>query len=167
MPSTLLIGFGSVLRGDDGIGMRIAERLEEDDLGAGVRVVAAHQLLPEHVEWLREVERVIFVDAAVDVPAGELVVSVIRMRNSIGTNFLDWKFVPIEFFEAEEPGPLTFHHLTPRGLLAACASLYGRAPAAALVRIGVGSTETSMALSADLERRFEEYCERVRDLVRV
>ena len=154
MPSTLLIGFGNVLRGDDGIGVRIAERLEEDDLGAGVRSVAAHQLLPEHVEWLREVDRVVFVDAAVDVPAGELIVSELATASSGGSAL-----------QTPGVGPLTFHHLTPQGLLAACDALYGRAPDAVMVRIGVASTETSMALSADLEHRFGEYCERVRGLL--
>jgi hydrogenase maturation protease len=144
MRSTLLIGFGNVLRGDDGVGVRVAERLGGEDLGAGVRVEAAHQLLPEHMEALREADRVVFVDAAEDVAPGEIVVSALAPADAAA---------------------VTFHHLTPAVLLASCAALYGRAPDAVMVRIGVVSTGTSTDLSPAVAARFEQYCERVRDLL--
>ncbi len=144
MSPTLLIGFGNVLRGDDGVGVRVAERLAEEVPGDAVRVVAVHQLLPEHVELLAAARRVVFVDAAEDVPPAELAVDALAPADAAA---------------------ITFHHLTPAVLLAACASLHGRAPDAIMVRIGVVSTDTSTELSPDLERRFEEYSERVRALL--
>jgi hydrogenase maturation protease len=144
MLHTLLIGFGSLLRGDDGVGVRVAERLEGECLGEGVRVVAVHQLLPEHVELLRTARRAVFVDAAEDVPPGELVAGALAPADAAA---------------------VTFHHLTPAVLLAACASLNGVAPDAILVRIGVASTETSTELSPLLASRFDGYCERVRGLL--
>lgn len=142
VPSTLLIGFGNVLRGDDGVGVRVAERLRGEDLGHDVRIVAAHQLLPEHVDLLRDAGRAVFVDAAADVPPGEIVAGVL---------------VPAD------GAAVTFHHLTPAVLLAACAALHGHAPEAVFVRIGVACTDTSTDLSAALAARFEDYCEVVSD----
>jgi hydrogenase maturation protease len=154
MPSTLLIGIGNVLRGDDGVGCRLAERLGEASLPGEVRVVAAHQLLPEHVDLLRELDRVIVVDAAVDVPAGQVAVTELATAGCEGPGL-----------QAPGPGPLVFHHLTPAALLAACATLHGRAPRATLVRIGVASTEASTELSPEIEARFDGYCRVVRDLL--
>lgn len=144
MPPTLLIGFGNVLRGDDGVGVRVAERLGGDDLGPDVQVVAAHQLLPEHVDLLRDAGLAVFVDAAADVPPGEVVAGAL---------------VPAA------GAAVTFHHLTPAVLLAACAALHGRAPEAVLVRIGVACTDASTDLSLALAARFEDYCERVRQIL--
>ena len=63
-PSTLVIGYGNTLRGDDGVGYRIAEAVMEWDLPT-VRVLACHQLTPELAEAIAQVERVVFVDAAI------------------------------------------------------------------------------------------------------
>ena len=144
MHPTLLIGFGNALRGDDGVGARLAERLEGEGLGEGVCVVAAQQLLPEHVELLAAASRVVFVDAAVDVPPGDLVVGPLAPADAAA---------------------VTFHHLTPAVLLAACAWLHGRAPEATMVRIGAACTDTGMALSPLLASRFDAYSERVRALL--
>lgn len=144
MPRILIFGFGNVLRADDGVGVRVAERLRDENWPADVGVIAAHQLLPEHADLLKGADRVVFVDAAEDVAPGEI--------------------------EAGPLGPagapaITLHHLTPAALLAACTVLYGRAPEATFVRIGVESTETSAALSTTLAARLEACCERVRQIV--
>lgn len=58
-----IIGIGNTLMGDDGVGVRVAERLSSRDLGAGVSVVVgglAGMLLLPH---LLENDYVIFVDA--------------------------------------------------------------------------------------------------------
>lgn len=61
--SVLLVGIGNTLRRDDGAGAAVAGRFAGRP---GVRVLVAHQLLPEHVEELARCERVVFADAAVD-----------------------------------------------------------------------------------------------------
>lgn len=115
----LIIGYGSPLRGDDGIGWHIANHLlaeaeeasPEDSHGAAVW--ACHQLTPDLAEPVSRARCVIFIDAAHDVPVGEVVCRPIA------------------------PGavsPLSFsHHIDPAGLLAWARWLYGAAPPAAFV----------------------------------
>ena len=45
----LVIGYGNVLRHDDGVGPRVAEAIEELNL-PGVRTLVCQQLSPEHAE---------------------------------------------------------------------------------------------------------------------
>jgi hydrogenase maturation protease len=63
----LVIGYGNTLRGDDGVGPRVAEAVERLQL-PGVRTLICQQLSPEHAEMISQAERVVFVDAAVDGP---------------------------------------------------------------------------------------------------
>ncbi len=66
----LVIGYGNPGRGDDGIGPRLVELLEERPWpGAGsVDLVAAFQLAPEHAADVAAHAWVVFADAAVDGP---------------------------------------------------------------------------------------------------
>ncbi|NJN75508.1 MAG: hydrogenase maturation protease [Synechococcaceae cyanobacterium RL_1_2] len=64
----LVIGYGNTLRGDDGIGPYVAQRLQQDYSGSRVcnlRVLAVHQLTPELAQTIAEsqVKMVIFIDA--------------------------------------------------------------------------------------------------------
>ena len=60
---TLVIGYGNTLRGDDGVGYRLAEIIADWKLRT-VKALACHQLTPELAADLAEVERVIFADAS-------------------------------------------------------------------------------------------------------
>jgi hydrogenase maturation protease len=62
----LVIGFGSDLRGDDAAGRHVADAVERRAL-AGVSVRTPSQLVPELVEPISRAERVVFVDASLDV----------------------------------------------------------------------------------------------------
>ena len=66
----LVIGYGNPGRGDDGIGPRLVELLEERPWpGAGcVDLIAAFQLAPEHAADVAAHAWVVFADAAVDGP---------------------------------------------------------------------------------------------------
>lgn len=59
----LAIGIGNPLRSDDGVGCRVVEGL---GVRFGWRTEIVHQLTPELVEFFRGIDRVAFVDAAVD-----------------------------------------------------------------------------------------------------
>ncbi|MCZ7591616.1 MAG: hydrogenase maturation protease [Kiritimatiellae bacterium] len=61
-PTTLVIGYGSALRGDDGVGPAIAEWVEQQNW-PGVTALVIHQLFPETAEEIARHDRVIFVDA--------------------------------------------------------------------------------------------------------
>ena len=65
MKNALVIGYGNSLRSDDGVGVWIAERIEELHL-PDVDVQTCHQLHPELVPDMVEYESVILVDAAVN-----------------------------------------------------------------------------------------------------
>jgi hydrogenase maturation protease len=58
----LVIGYGSVLRGDDGLGVRVAEVVAAWRW-PGVEVHAVHQLTPELAEVVAGARLVVFVDA--------------------------------------------------------------------------------------------------------
>jgi hydrogenase maturation protease len=66
MTELLVIGYGNELRGDDGAGPRVV-RTVAGWHRPGVRALAVHQLTPELAVELADAERVVFVDAAVDV----------------------------------------------------------------------------------------------------
>jgi hydrogenase maturation protease len=63
----LVIGYGNTLRGDDGVGPRVAEAVGQLHL-PGVRTLICPLLTPELADPISRVGRVIFVDAAVDAP---------------------------------------------------------------------------------------------------
>ena len=59
---TLVIGYGNTLRGDDGVGPRVAEQLEAWRREQ-MRSLSVHQLTPELAAEIAQVEEVWFVDA--------------------------------------------------------------------------------------------------------
>jgi hydrogenase maturation protease len=66
---TLVIGYGNRLRSDDGLGPAVADAVAAWHL-PGVRALAVHQLVPELIEEMKDVERVLFVDASLEVLEG-------------------------------------------------------------------------------------------------
>jgi hydrogenase maturation protease len=115
MRKTLIIGIGNPLRRDDGVGWHIAQKLQDELSSDDVEVVAAHQLLPEFVEKLRDVERVIFIDAQV----GDCPGSILQRK--------------IE--AAENPSASFSHDFDIPTLLAFAKTFYGRVPEAYLLTI--------------------------------
>ena len=63
-PSSLIIGLGNPLRGDDGVGVRVVQALAERALPAGVEVVDGGTQGLGLVSLLEGQKRVILVDAA-------------------------------------------------------------------------------------------------------
>lgn len=131
----LVIGYGSPIRGDDALGPLVADQLQERlnalpqaqapvrapamqavPVAGAVEVQARHILTAELVDDLARAERVIFIDAAIDTPAGQ-----VRRRRL-----------------SPDRGALSTmaHFHDPRELLAWCEALYGRTPEAWLVSGG-------------------------------
>jgi hydrogenase maturation protease len=84
----LAIGVGNPLRSDDGVGWHVVEVLMERAI-PGIEGTTVHQLTPELAELLRNVERVAFIDAAVDEGPGRIgcrrvVAEPARLRGSHG-----------------------------------------------------------------------------------
>ena len=59
----LVIGIGNEFRGDDAVGPRLVNEVRPRH---GLETMSVHQLTPELADQLNQVDRVLFVDAAVD-----------------------------------------------------------------------------------------------------
>ena len=135
MPTeVLVIGYGNPLRGDDGVGCVIAEELAKHicDPESRVQVVACHQLNPELAEPIAETRAVIFIDASVDLQPGE-----VRVSSVTADRF--------------SPGVFA-HSMKPSALLATASELFGQAPPAKSVGIGVSSFDIGMHLTPKVQR---------------
>lgn len=109
----LVIGYGNPLRGDDGAGPAAAEALRTRLPAASV--VTQPELTPELAESASQAGMVIFIDAAVDIPPGEI------RRTEVSPQAADAAFT---------------HDLTPGAVLHLARILYGHAPPGVLYSIG-------------------------------
>jgi len=137
----LVIGYGSTLRCDDSVGLRVADTIEAMNL-PGVHTLTCNLLTPELAETISQASRVVFVDAAVDAE-GE-----IQLR----------ELVPAKssqiFAHAAEPGTL----------LAMARDLYGRAPRAWCLAIPVDNLQIGEELSEKAQRGLTLAVEIIRKL---
>jgi hydrogenase maturation protease len=130
----LLIGYGNPLRGDDGIGWRVAESAAADPRFAGVRVLTRHQLTPELAVDLSQAELAVLVDARVgSEPAG-----------TIRTEWLDDATAGVA-----PTGSLT-HHVDPAQVVALAERLYGAHPRVAVVSVTVARLDAGDTLSPEV-----------------
>ncbi len=141
-PKFLVIGYGNTLRGDDGVGPRVAEAVEALQL-PGVRTLVCQQLSPEHADPIARVRRVIFVDAAVDETGG------VRFR----------QLVPGETTQ------LLAHAADPRTMLALARDVFGGTPAAWWLTIPAIELGFGAAFSPEAEAGFHAAVEEIKKLV--
>ncbi len=114
MARALVIGFGSSLRGDDALGIRVVEGLRNQVDPALVEILTLHQLGPELAETISRYPLVILVDASIEGAAGT-----VRSRH----------IVP------DRARRTTTHAVDPAALLSLSESLYGKAPTTLLVTV--------------------------------
>ena len=69
----VVIGIGNTLRRDDGVGHAVVEAMRDRMDPGEVELFTCHQLLPECVVSLEGRRGVVFVDATVGQPAGEII----------------------------------------------------------------------------------------------
>lgn len=127
---TLIIGIGNDLRGDDGVGWKVAEELSRELRRDDVQVLATHQLTPEISELASRADRILFIDAAYSGEPGTL-----RCRSVS-------RSAPVV------PDVRNSHALSPSTLLSMTERLYGRCPAACLLTIVGSSFAAEESLSA-------------------
>ena len=125
--SLLVIGYGNPLRGDDGVGPKVVEAIEELHLPA-VQTLICHQLSPEHAEPIARARMVVFVDAAVDAP----------------------QEVQLRKLEPNESSQLMAHAADPRTMLALARDVFGHCPEAwwltiPAVKLGFGEELSPVA----------------------
>jgi hydrogenase maturation protease len=127
MADTVIIGYGSTLRSDDGIGYLAAERLMELLGEDQAEVLARQQLTPDLADVLRRYRRVIFIDACADAAAGQI------DRRPVVPDAQNWgAFV---------------HEMSPAVLLGCVKETYGQCPTGILYAIGVESFAIGEGLS--------------------
>jgi hydrogenase maturation protease len=110
---TLVIACGNLLRGDDAVGSTAAEIVESWQT-PGVKVLSVHQLVPELIDEMKDVRRVLFIDA--------------------GTKTNDRKFDTC-VVEPKHSRRFFGHYDSPANLLALLCELDGRVPEARLLAI--------------------------------
>jgi hydrogenase maturation protease len=142
----LVIGYGNPLRGDDGVGWRVAAAVAAALPGGAAEVLTVHQLTPELAEPISRAERVIFIDAAAEGEAGA--VSCFALEDA-----------------GRQPALQGSHLTTPDALLGMAAELFGRCPPAHMVTVVGESFELSESLSPVVEAAAIEAIARVLELV--
>jgi hydrogenase maturation protease len=133
----LIIGCGSLVRMDDGVGQAVAAALSERI--AGAESIRCTQLTPELAEPISRADAVIFIDASAEGVPGSV------------------RFAALE---PEMGGGAFTHHVTPASLLGAAASLYGHAPPAWLITVAGWSFDYGAALSPKMNAFFTALVDR-------
>ena len=130
----LVIGYGNPLRGDDGVGWRVAEALAVALPEGTADVLAVHQLTPELSDPISHAAMVVFIDAAADGEVGRVACFELGGDDA-----------------GSQPALQGSHQMSPDTLLAMAEALFGRRPVAYLVTIAGESFDLSEALSPVVE----------------
>jgi hydrogenase maturation protease len=140
-PPLLVIGYGNTLRGDDGVGSKVADAIAALGL-SGVEAFSCHQLNPELAEPVSRAGAVVFVDAAVDAPRE-----------------VQWR--PLEPGESSQ---LMAHAADPGTVLALARDVFGRCPRAWWLTIPIEQTGFSETLSPFAEQGYNQALRMIREL---
>jgi hydrogenase maturation protease len=138
----LVIGYGSQLRSDDAVGPRIVEKVAALKL-KGVQTIVRHQLTPELSEIISSARAVVFVDATVQSPGGEIAATRIEPRAK---------------------SDIPAHTCDPAALLALAGSVFHRVPPAWCVAVPVQNLEIGEELSALATRGIPAAVAQVRNI---
>lgn len=145
MSRVLVIGYGNLLRGDDGVGRLAAGQLAERADFPDVEVIAAHQVTVEMSEAVSRAEYVLFVDAA-----AEGVPGTVRLED------LDPDAAPA--------APLS-HHVDASAVLRLANELFGRAPTACRLTLTGAEFGYGEQLSAPVSAAFPQLLAVARDKI--
>jgi hydrogenase maturation protease len=143
----LILACGNTLRGDDGVGLWLAEWAEQRFSNqSGVRVIADHQWTPELAEDVARALSVLFIDCSLGSEPGSLHVTSV---------------------EPSPGGPEhNTHHLGAAELLALGRELYNSLPRNALqLTIGAGSTEMGESFSPAVTAALPAACKLIEETV--
>jgi hydrogenase maturation protease len=143
----LILACGNTLRGDDGVGLWLAEwaekRFREQ---AAVRVIADHQWTPELAEDVAHSESVLFIDCSVNSLPGSITLTPVHPVTG---------------------GPEhNSHHLGAAELLALGQALYHSLPRESLqLTIGAGSTELGEVFSEPVTAALPSACTLIEETI--
>lgn len=143
----LILACGNTLRGDDGVGLWLAQWAEKRFSDQpGVRIVADHQWTPELAADVAHAHSVLFIDCSLASPPGAI------------------KLTPVE--PADEGHGKGTHHLDASHLLALSRDFYRSLPPhAQLLTIGAGSTDLGESFSPEVTTTLPEACRLIEETV--
>ena len=143
----LILACGNTMRGDDGVGLWLAEWAERRFSDQpGVRVIADHQWTPELAEDVARAQSVLFIDSALDTAPGTV------------------HLKPVEPAAAGQG--INTHHQNAAELLTLSRELYASLPLnALLLTIGAGSIEFGEAFSDAVTAALPEACRMIEEAV--
>jgi hydrogenase maturation protease len=143
----LILACGNSLRGDDGVGLWLAEWAERRFAGQkGVCVIARQQWTPELAEDVSRAESVLFIDCSVDSAPGSI------------------KLTPVEPSACGQG--IATHHSGAAELLALAREYYSRQPKnAQLLTIGAGSTELGEVFSDAVTVALPKACKLIEETI--
>ena len=139
---TLVIACGNPLRGDDGVGPAAADIVKSWKL-PGVKVLAVHQIVPELIDEIRKVERVLFIDAGTTI-VRSFQAGIVELKKSR------------RFFG---------HHDNPANLLALVHELEGRTPVTWLVSISGLSFDHGEEITSNAQEHLHAAVAWIRDFL--
>lgn len=142
MNTTLIIGYGNLLRRDDGLGVYAVEELQNRLKDSRYTFVMAHQLQPEMIEQIIKANLVIFVDADNGSPAGK-----------ISRSFLN-----ADCHDENSTETLSGTHLvSPEWLLSMGQKFYGRRPIAVMFTMSGADFSLGEGLSSIVMARLQAF----------
>ena len=144
-PPVLVIGYGNILRRDDGVGWAVARRLLDQLPRELATVLTVPQLLPELAEQISRAQYVVFIDADAQLPPG--VVQKLPVRPD------------------DQDGQILGHHQTPAGILRLASDLYARSPAASIYSIGGADFSFGCNLSPPVQAALRKVVQDIVDAV--
>lgn len=139
----LVIGYGNTLRQDDGVGVEVVRRLQEQVTDPNCTFVTAFQPKPEMIMQFVEADAVILVDASADIQPG--------MINRTQLDTID---------DIDVDTTMT-HFFTPKRMLLLCDELYGYTPRTVLFTIGGHSFGYGEGFSAIIRMRIDRLVAKV------
>jgi hydrogenase maturation protease len=149
----LVIGYGNTLRGDDGVGPRVAEAVGELHL-PGVHTLICPLLTPELAEPISRAETVIFVDA--ELVAGYTLEVAGSEAANVQPSTCNLEPIRWRKLEPNESSQLMAHAADPRTMLALARDVFGRAPEAWWLTIPAVVLGFGEELSPAVQRGFAE-----------
>ena len=130
----LIIGYGNPLRGDDGVGWRVAEEAAAVLPDPPVSVLTVQLLTPELADPISRSDLLILIDAAAEGPPGEVRCFPIAAGSAAAASLA-----------------IGTHEVTLDRLLGMAQELFGRCPPAYMITIAGESFEVSETLTATVE----------------
>jgi hydrogenase maturation protease len=143
----LILACGNTLRGDDGVGLWLAEWAEQRFTDQPeVRTIADHQWTPELAADVAHAQSVLFIDCTLDSPPGLVNLSLVEPANSAEVR--------------------ATHHLDAAQLLALGQRLFNSLPKSSqLLTIGAGSIEMGENFSPAVTASLPEACRLIEETV--